>query len=143
MSKPLAVSSQLLQQIEQHAISSYPNECCGLLIGHSTAEFDHVLDLMLGTNQRTDSAHNRFLIDPRDYLQAERRAAKLGQGVVGVYHSHPDHPARPSDYDQAQALPNMAYLILSVVNGKIVDHRSFRLRDDRLAFDEQLVIVGT
>jgi proteasome lid subunit RPN8/RPN11 len=69
-------------------------------------------------------------------------AAKLdaeGLEVVGYYHSHPDHPARYSDFDRDHALPNMSYVITSVVGGSIADTRSWRLRDDRTAMDEETI----
>jgi proteasome lid subunit RPN8/RPN11 len=88
------------------------------------------------------AAHHRFEITPKDFLRAEREAAAAGDGVIGVYHSHPDHPAAPSDYDLEHALPYYSYVIVSVGEGKAGRLTSWRLADDRSRFDEEEVATG-
>ena len=88
-------------------------------------------------NERDDSRHNRYLINPETLLAAHKQARALGLDVVGYYHSHPDHPARPSEFDREHAWPGVSYLIVSVEKGNVADIRSWRLADDREKFDEE------
>ena len=90
-------------------------------------------------NTRYDSAKNRYLIHPLTYRDVERDADARGIQVLGIYHSHPDVAARPSQYDLEWALPSLSYLIISVVKGKAVESNSWRLRDDRSAFDQEAI----
>lgn len=92
-------------------------------------------------NTRFDSASNRYLIHPLAYRDVERDADARGVQVLGIYHSHPDVAARPSQFDLEWALPNLSYLIVSVVKGKAVESNSWRLRDDRSAFDQEAVEI--
>jgi len=94
------------------------------------------------TNAREDSArHNRFLITPQDYLKGELEADHLGLTVVGIFHSHPDHPNRPSEYDREWAQPFFSYVITSVQSGKAVESRSWRLSEDRSQFTEESMVL--
>src|SRR5258707_8557040 len=92
-------------------------------------------------NKRDDSAHNRYLIDPLAYSQIERAADKRAMQVIGIYHSHPDVPARPSQFDLDHAWPNLSYLIISVCKGKAVETFSWQLREDRSQFDQESVDI--
>ncbi|HYU33730.1 MAG TPA: M67 family metallopeptidase [Thermoanaerobaculia bacterium] len=135
----LFITPRHLQTIERHASISYPDECCGVLIGrcHSGATFvERVLSV---GNERSDSRHNRYLISPETVLAAHREARALGLDVIGYYHSHPDHPARPSDFDREHAWPGVSYLIVSVEQRKVADTRCWRLLDDRESFDEEVI----
>ncbi|MES1242090.1 MAG: M67 family metallopeptidase [Acidobacteriota bacterium] len=138
----LVISARHLQTIGRHASVAYPDECCGVLIG-STSEDTTVIERVLSVgNERQDSRHNRFLINPETVLAAHKEARALGLDVVGYYHSHPDHPARPSDFDREHAWPGMSYLIVSVEKRKVVETRSWRLADDREGYDEEVVDQG-
>lgn len=88
-------------------------------------------------NERQDSRHNRYVIEPETVLQAHRQARELELDILGYYHSHPDHPAVPSEFDREHAWPGMSYLITAVEKGRVADTRSWRLRDDRSGFDEE------
>lgn len=88
-------------------------------------------------NERPDSRHNRYVIEPETVLHAHRQAREMELDILGYYHSHPDHPAVPSEFDREHAWPGMSYLITAVEKGRVVDTRSWRLRDDRSAFDEE------
>ena len=127
----MKLSKRLLHQIHQHLESGYPNEACGVLLGKDGV----VTEIVSADNERTDSARNRYLIDPLAYMKIERGADKRGLEVLGIYHSHPDVAAWPSQFDLDHAWPNFSYLIVSVVKGKAVESNSWRLRDDRSAFD--------
>jgi proteasome lid subunit RPN8/RPN11 len=90
-------------------------------------------------NVTEEGPRRRFLVSPREYQQAEARARQFGAELVGFYHSHPDHPARPSQYDLDHAWPNLSYVIVSVQAGEPRDLTSWRLRPDRSQFDEERV----
>jgi proteasome lid subunit RPN8/RPN11 len=134
---PLVISTPHLHTAEQHAAASYPDECCGVLIGRSLGDSTVVERVLSADNERNDSRHNRYLINPETVLAAHKEARALGLDVVGYYHSHPDHPARPSEFDREHAWPGVSYLIVSVEKGNVADARSWRLADDREKFDEE------
>ena len=125
--------------IRRHGREAYPHECCGALIGHDQM----VTEAMALPNATGDGPSRRFLVRPADYRAAERRATELGAELLGFYHSHPDHPARPSRYDLDHAWPVFAYVIVSVEGGEPRALTSWRLREDRSAFDEEPVAVNS
>jgi proteasome lid subunit RPN8/RPN11 len=135
----LVISPRHLQTIGRHATASYPDECCGVLIGRALEDATVVERVLSVGNERQDSRHNRFLISPETILAAQKEARGLGLDIVGYYHSHPDHPARPSDFDREHAWPWVSYLIVSLQGRKVVDTRSWRLREDRESFDEEAI----
>ena len=135
----LAISKELLDQIHAHGESAYPEEGAGFLIG-GDSRVENILPLL---NAREDEArHNRFLITPEDYLKAELTADKLGLSLIGVFHSHPDHPNRPSEYDREWAQPFFSYIITTVNEGKATESRSWRLLEDRSKFEEEKINTG-
>lgn len=135
----LSVPKELLDQIHAHGEQAYPEEGAGFLIG-SGGRVDSVLPLK---NAREDEArHNRFLITPEDYLNAELTADRLGLSLIGVFHSHPDHPNRPSEYDREWAQPFFSYIITTVNGGKAIESRSWRLTEDRSRFEEEEIRTG-
>jgi len=134
----LAISKELLDQIHAHGAEAYPEEGAGFLIG-SDGKVENILPL---TNAREDEArHNRFLITPEDYLKAEFTADRLGLSLIGVFHSHPDHPNRPSEYDREWAQPFFSYIITTVNEGKTIESRSWRLLEDRSKFEEEEIKI--
>lgn len=133
----LVISTRHLNTVGQHAAMSYPDECCGVLIGRTLGDSTVVERVLSVGNERSDSRHNRYLINPETVLAAHKEARALGLDVVGYYHSHPDHPARPSDFDREHAWPGVSYLIVSVERRNVADVRSWRLADDRERFDEE------
>lgn len=130
--------------IRKHGEKSFPNECCGFILGrfdNGYAGDREVTDLIPAENVReADAQHNRFLIAPEEQLKVERLARKLGVDVIGYYHSHPDHPARPSEYDREHAWPTYSYIIVSVMGGAAAAMTSWRLKDDRSAYDEEAIV---
>jgi len=128
----VTVPDGVLAAIREHGTRTYPDECCGALIGAESGEVVESLALSNGMDQR----RRRFLIDSDAYRTAEARAAETGLTLIGFYHSHPDHPAVPSAFDLEHAWPNLYYLILSVRQGRAEAARTWRLRADRSAFDE-------
>ena len=134
----LVIPKDLLHQIHAHGEAAYPEEGAGFLIG-AEGRVESILPL---ENAREDGArHNRFLISPEDYLQAERTADRLGLSLIGVFHSHPDHPNRPSEYDREWAQPFFSYIITTVNAGKATESRSWRLQEDRSKFTEETISV--
>ena len=133
----LVLPDDVLASIRQHGAASYPDECCGALIGDESGQ---VLEALALSNTTTDERRRRFLIGPDEYRTAEKRASETGRSLIGFYHSHPNHPAVPSAFDLAHAWPNLRYLILSVRGGRPEEARTWRLREDRTAFDEETVV---
>lgn len=132
---PLGLGPGVQAAIEQHGRETYPHECCGALLGDGdTVKATHPLP-----NVTTEGPRRRFRIDDKDYLTAERQASAAGLALLGFYHSHPDHPAVPSQYDLDHAWPTFVYPIVSVMAGEAVALRAWMLRDDRTAFDERPV----
>ena len=119
--------------IRAHGAETYPNECCGALIGRDGV----VSDTFALPNMTEEGPRTRFLVRPQDYQAAERRATDVGAELMGFYHSHPDHPARPSQYDLDHAWPFFSYVIVSVREGVSEDMTSWRLREDRSVFDQE------
>jgi len=140
----LKMSVEIAQKIREHGAQGYPNECCGALLGRDadgTAAATtgggvplserEILALFPLVNRREDSPHNRFSVTAEDVRDSEKAAREKGLDVVGWYHSHPDHPAQPSQYDREHAWPWYSYIIVSVANGKPQEMTSWRLSDDR------------
>ena len=133
----LMLQSEADMDIRRHGRESYPEECCGALIGRDGS----VVEAMRLQNLMGEEARRHFLVGPVEYQVAEKRAIEMGGKLMGFYHSHPDHPARPSQNDLEQAWPTFLYVILAVQNGKPGTMTSWRLREDRSAFEEQTVTV--
>lgn len=144
---PLMLSSELHRQIELEGAAAFPNECCGILIGRDLKEGPSprrlVEKLVAGKNAfEADEQYHRFSIDPRAQLRAEREAEAAGLTVLGFYHSHPNHPARPSDYDRDHGWPFYSYVIVSVMDGKPADMTSWVLDEQNNAFEKQPILVN-
>ncbi|MBM42123.1 MAG: hypothetical protein CL483_09405 [Acidobacteria bacterium] len=129
--RPVAASA-----IRHHGRETYPHECCGALIGLGGL----VTAALALPNTTDDGPRRRFLVRPNDYQAAERHAAELDAGLLGFYHSHPDAPARPSRYDLEHAWPVFSYVIIGVDGGDPGQMTSWRLRNDRSAFDQEQLI---
>src|SRR6266550_4256137 len=123
-------------EIGAHGERDYPYECCGLLIGHFAGDGRKVVtETYPISNAREEAAkRNRFLIRPEELLQGERYAAAKDLDIIGFYHSHPDHPAVPSQYDLEHAWPAYSYVVLSVNAGAAHDLRSWEMQADRSSF---------
>jgi proteasome lid subunit RPN8/RPN11 len=124
----------LLAEIHQHGEATYPHECCGFLFGRVEENRRVVQQTRRAENQRGDSPHNRYQISPQEYIRAERLAAETGLEIIGFYHSHPDHPARPSQFDLENAWPGLVYVIVGVNGGKADNTTAWVLADDRSRF---------
>jgi proteasome lid subunit RPN8/RPN11 len=135
------LSDRVRDAIRRHAAEAYPYECCGALIGAAIddelVELVEIVDAKPLDNVTEEGPRRRFRVSATDYRQSEARARELGAELVGFYHSHPDHPAQPSQYDLDHAWPNFSYVIVAVAHGRPGDIRSWRLRPDRSQFDEE------
>jgi proteasome lid subunit RPN8/RPN11 len=135
----IAVPNRLMEEINAHVEKAYPEEGAGFLIG----EEGWVREIVALANAREDGArHNRFLFSPDDYLKAELQAEKLGLSLIGVFHSHPDCPNVPSEYDREWAQPFFSYIITRVDEGKAVNSRSWRLLEDRSKYEEEEIEIN-
>ena len=137
--RALRVSEALVQRIHAHGVETYPHECCGALLGKDAETAREVVELLPLANRRNDSPRNRFELTPDDVQMAEKKARELRLEVVGWYHSHPDAPARPSEFDREHAWPWYSYIIVSVQQREPRDTKSWRLRDDRSAYDPEAI----
>jgi len=142
----IRMGAGLAAQIRAHGAETYPHECCGALLGRDGTgkgekQGREIVELLRLTNQREDSPQNRFSVAPRDVIAADRAAQALGLEVVGWYHSHPDHPARPSEYDREHAWPWYSYVIVRVEDGEGREMTSWRLKEDRREYEEETIEV--
>jgi len=130
-----------LEKIQLHGSHDYPNECCGFLLGSDKDDRKLVTEAWPAPNSRLDSPRNRFLITADDWRAGEKYAQQQGLDILGFYHSHPDHPARPSEYDREHAWPWMSYIILSVEEGQPKLITSWLLTEDRTKFEEETIEI--
>jgi proteasome lid subunit RPN8/RPN11 len=131
-SQRIALDAAVDEAIRRHGEETYPHECCGALVGRG----GRVTTTVPLPNTTEEGPRRRFLVRPSDYRMAESRATELSGELLGFYHSHPDHPARPSQYDLDHAWPTFAYVIVAVAAGRAGDMTVWWLKDDRSSFEE-------
>lgn len=137
------LSAEQMAAITRHGEQAYPYEGCGLLLGRQVDGHMVVEEILPVDNAReSDAQHNRYLIPPDAVLKGERVAAQKGLDVIGFFHSHPDHPERPSDFDRDHAWPWYAYLITSVQQGRAAKTAAWTLVEDRTRFDPEELLVN-
>ena len=142
MAHLLKVSEELSSGIRAHGVETYPQECCGALLGRDGEDGREVLALVPLMNRRDDSPRNRFSITPEDVRQAEQNAKEHGLELIGWYHSHPDSPARPSEYDREHAWPWYSYIIVRSEAQGTREMTSWRLSDDRASFAPEAIEIA-
>jgi proteasome lid subunit RPN8/RPN11 len=136
------IPDYLIAEIHKHGEQSYPEEGAGLMLGQEQENQRRVERLIFLKNAREEDArHNRYLLTAEDMLRGENEAARAGLSVLGIFHSHPDHPNQPSDFDREWAIPWYSYLITSVNQGQAAGSRSWRLLDDRSRFLEEIILI--
>ena len=122
--------------------ATYPNEGGGFLIGTADDENTQIVDVIAVENVfETEEQYHRYAMTPQNWASMEDEAEARGLSLVGYYHSHPNAPAIPSEFDRVHALPRFVYIITSVKDGKAVDQKVWLLRDDRSKFDESVLKV--
>ena len=142
---PIVLKPDHARQIEEEGAQTYPNECCGIMIGRDMSDGTCVRRIVerLEPMQNVFDAEQqrrRFAVDPLALIRADKAAGAEGMVVLGFYHSHPDHPARPSEYDREHAWPFYSYLIVSIAQGKAVDMTSWVLEDESRTFLRQDIV---
>lgn len=134
----ITIADKQLTEIREHGVRDYPYECCGLLLGRFEADRKIVTETYPISNAREESAkRNRFLITPEELMKGERYARQHGLEVVGFYHSHPDSPAVPSQYDLEHAWPTYSYIIVSTSADRANDLFSWEQEPDRSRFNQE------
>ena len=144
----LKVGRKEYEALRQHGEETYPHECCGVLLGQMREDERVVISIARAGNTRTDSPQNRYHIDPRELVRIQREGRERGEDIVGFYHSHPDHPARWSATDFAEAhWFGCSYVITSVEKGKAAITNSFELagsdEGDKKLLDETIEVTQT
>ena len=138
----IKVKQEHLNQIRQHGERTYPYECCGFLLGAREGETNVLAEAFPAENERQESQETRYLITPDQYKRADDYARRRGLGVIGYYHSHPDHPAAPSGYDLDHSCwPGESYIIVAIEKGKAVALNSFTKPDYTRFEQEEIIIV--
>ena len=139
----MTISAEVLDEIRRHADATYPEECCGFLVGTMHADGNSVEAARRAVNRNENRRNDRYIIGPDDYRSAEKAAAAAGFDIGGIYHSHPDHPARPSQTDlETATFPGYTYIIVSVTNGLAGDLTAWTLAPDRSRFLEDAISVA-
>jgi proteasome lid subunit RPN8/RPN11 len=141
----LILTAEQATQIESEGVAAYPNECCGAMLGKDTTEGSHVRRTVhrlekLTNSFTTDEQYHRFSLDPRELMQLDKRAGEAGLAVLGFYHSHPDHPARPSETDRQNAWPFYSYVIVAIEKRQAVDLTSWQLDESSEQFKPEQII---
>ncbi len=140
MNSTIILTPNALDTVYEQAIEIYPDECCGFLYGKE--QCGRVIEQAIPvTNSKTGDKRRRFEISPLDYLRAEQYAEENNIQLLGIYHSHPNHPAIASIHDLEKALPYFSYVIVSVFETQIADIMSWRLRDEKRIFEKEKVLL--
>jgi proteasome lid subunit RPN8/RPN11 len=136
----LKIPAGVLREIYDHTEQSYPYECCGLMVGSMSGETRVVHTFRKCKNLNTERAHDRYEMDPVDMLRTQREFEGSPYDIVGVYHSHPDHPSRPSQTDTDAAFPYYSYVIVSVRKGVVASANSWVLNENERKFHEEPIV---
>lgn len=137
----IKLKSEHLTQIKEHGELTYPQECCGFLLGERDGSVNCLREVLPAENERQDSRHNRYLITPEQSKRADAYARSRKLGVIGYYHSHPDHPAAPSGYDLDHSCwPGESYIIVAIAKGKAAALNSFT-KPDYTHFEQEEILI--
>jgi proteasome lid subunit RPN8/RPN11 len=130
--------------MQSHATSNYPEECCGLLLGifENGQKTKRVTEAKSMSNVfEKNERYHRYTIDPKEFMEAEIAAESRGLEIVGIYHSHPNAPARPSEFDKTHAWPSLSYVVVELREGKVRETKSWILKDDRTEFVQEEIMM--
>ena len=137
--RSIELNQEISYKMIAHARSSYPEECCGFLFGSEDQNGNRsITDILIVDNVKSENRKRRFEIDPLDYIKAEKKASESGLKLLSIYHTHPDHPARPSEHDRKQAVPYFSYIIMSVTMDQVIDVTSWQLNTNDVFDQEQI-----
>lgn len=140
----IVLNQSVVREMHDHATSVYPEECCGLLLGKRGTGATKVVsgsERMDNVFQKQERFH-RYAIDPMKFMDAENKAKEMNQEIVGIYHSHPDSPAKPSSYDTSRAWPGFSYVVIEVINSEAMETTSWILRQDKKEFVQEHLEIG-
>lgn len=137
---PIKIGAGDVGHIHAHARETYPEECAGAIVGMDTGEMKVVVDVWRADNTHEEERSRRFLIEPLQIKKFEEMAAERDMDLLGFYHSHPDHPAVPSEYDREHAWPYYSYVIASVSGENVEEMRCWVLEDDRSGYREEPIV---
>jgi proteasome lid subunit RPN8/RPN11 len=133
------INDQARQVMNEHAKATFPYECCGFLYGTDNENGRQITEAIIAPNSKKGDQRRRFEISPLDYMKAEQYALQHETQFLGIYHSHPNHPAIASEHDLAKAMPFFSYVIVSVMEGEVADTKSWKLKEDERVFLEEEV----
>jgi proteasome lid subunit RPN8/RPN11 len=141
----IVLEADQFAQIQREGVAAYPNECCGAMLGKDVTENGVMRRLVqrlepLANAFAQEEKYHRFSLDPRQLMQVEKRAAEAGLAVLGFYHSHPDHPARPSEYDRQHAWPFYSYIIVAIAAGRPAEMTSWKLDEQTETFRPEEIL---
>ena len=136
----IQIPSSILREIYDHIEASYPHECCGLMVGTLRAGKYAVHTFRKCRNLNTERAHDRYELDPLCMLKVQREFENGPWDIIGIYHSHPDHPSRPSQTDTDRAFPVYSYVIVSVQKGTVASAQSWVLNENEKKFYEEPLV---
>jgi proteasome lid subunit RPN8/RPN11 len=136
----LSIEQTPLDEMVKDAVRTFPDECCGFLFGNEEKNIRTVVKIQVVDNAKEGDKRRRFIISAKDYLKAEQFADENNLQLIGVYHSHPNHPAIPSEHDRVAAQPYFSYIILSVINNEFDHIRSWRL-NEKQQFEEEKILI--
>lgn len=136
----IEIPNAVLEAIQEHARAAYPEECCGFLLGHSGAP-RRIAESRRARNAATENRARRYMVDLLELLHADDDARRKSLELIGIYHSHPDHPAAPSEYDRSRAASWLSYVIVSVVDRKPKEVTAWQFDEDSQLFRPEAIVV--
>ncbi|MGR3221220.1 MAG: Mov34/MPN/PAD-1 family protein [Candidatus Anammoxibacter sp.] len=138
----IKIDQKNLETIKAFVKNAYPDECCGLLAGKAVGEKREVVEIHSLTNLNTERSKDRYEIDPAEYMKVDRDVFARKLDIIGIYHSHPDHPSKPSEFDAGRAWEGYSYLIVAIANGNEFDMKSWVFHDSTKTFEEEEIENG-
>ncbi|MGQ3684201.1 MAG: Mov34/MPN/PAD-1 family protein [Candidatus Loosdrechtia sp.] len=136
----LFINKNEFHEIEEQVKKNYPLECCGLLLGKYIPE-KRVIEIYPAQNKNTERTHDRYEIDGKEFASMDREAGKKGLQIIGIYHSHPDHPPVPSAFDTERAWPGYSYIIIAIEKGRKIEARSWVFDEVKKQFEEEEIRI--
>ncbi len=138
----LQIDTSIQNELIRDSLRTFPDECCGFLLGRETANNRVIEEIIIVNNSKEGDKRRRFEITAKDYLKAEQQADEKKLTLLGVYHSHPNHPSIPSEHDRVVAQPFFSYIIVAVKENEFVSLQSWTLNDN-FQFEEEDVLIKT
>ena len=132
----LKVERPVMEKILEHVRQTYPHECCGLMVGNGSLSKE-VIDYRIIPNINHDRAHDRYIMDPKVFNQIDGELREKKLEILGIYHSHPDHPSRPSEFDREHAWPIYSYVVIACEKGVKTQAQSWVINEESAHFEEE------